>query len=712
MMMATMYRACGIALALGLCFATGAPALQSEPSPGAHSRVRLISQHDAAVAGEPIRIGILFEMDPGWHVYWENPGESGEPPRFTWSLPGAYRAAAPEWPLPARFQIGGIVNYGYEHRLLLPVTLEPNGIPSRERSVDIGVRVSWLTCRADSCVPATTTLRLSIPYQAGEPKADSRWAPTFEAFHRELPPSVRGTITRTENARVTLAFPLGDDTGLDPKSLIVFTREQGVVDESAPVGATRRERTTDLTLATAATAPAAIERLSGFLVSRSGERDVAFAFVAGHDADSATGATMTTARAGSAGSVNLSIALVFAFLGGILLNLMPCVFPVLSLKVLGFVERAHGNPRVVRVHGWAFTAGVLVSFWLLAATLLALRAGGEQLGWGFQLQSPSFVALLVYLMLAMALSLAGIVEFGSSFSSIAGRAGTEDGLAGSFWTGALATVVATPCTAPFMGPALGFALTQPSAGAMAIFSALGIGMAAPYLALSYFPAALARLPRPGPWMATFRKIMALPLLATAIWLADVFARQTGQGGLAALSLGAVLLTVALWLWGRAAGGRVVLRRAAQATAVLALAVALGAARIPPAGDDAHATADGFWQPWSTAKVAALRSAGTPVFVNFTAAWCLTCKVNERAIFARQDIRDLFAEHGVAALEADWTNEDPEIQQTLESYGRDGIPLYVYYPSDPTASPAFLPQVPSYGDFESAFGGRPQTTSRR
>jgi thiol:disulfide interchange protein DsbD len=419
----------------------------------------------------------------------------------------------------------------------------------------------------------------------------------------------------------------------------------------------------------------------------------------------------------SAAGLTFAAATLFAFAGGVLLNLMPCVFPVLSLKILGFVQQAHSDRAKIRAHGWAFAGGVLVSFWLLAGALVALRATGEQLGWGFQLQSPGFVAALAAIVTVLALSLCGVIELGTSMTTAGGVVRRGSGLTSSFWTGALATVVATPCTAPFMGSALGFAITQPPAVSMLVFTALGAGMAAPYLLLAYYPTALSRLPKPGPWMETFKQLMAFPLFATVVWLLHVFSLETEADAVWVLMLSLLALSFAVWLVGRAQHtGGVSMPRAAAAAFVATVAVGVGfsATTMQRAADEEPqaVAAEEFWQPWSRQKVAELREAGHGVFINFTAAWCLTCKVNEQVVFSRDDVRDYFRTSNVVALEADWTNEDEEIAEALAEYGRDGVPLYVFYPAEPEAEPVILPQILTLETFEETFGGASEAQLQR
>jgi len=659
----------------------------------------LVTPVERASSTTDIVVAVLFTLDPGWHVYWVNPGESGEAPRLRWTTPAHLTAAEPEWPAPTRLVAGDIVNFGYEHELLLPVRMRATGPPDRALSeLRFTLDMTWLACRADECIPAKATLPLTIPWTNDVPVTSPEWSLRVANALARTPRPVSATLQPGSDGRVRVSITDPELTGADTTRVEFFPRDAGVVDEGdVPDVSVSRDRL-EIAMAKAPSAPAELTRLAGVLTLGAGPERRAY------DVEAIANSAPMSATTEPLG---IAAAFAFAFLGGLLLNLMPCVFPVLSLKVLGFAERAHGDPGKIRSHGWAFTFGVLLSFWLLAGTLLALRAGGGELGWGFQLQSPLFVALLSYLLFAMGLSLVGVYEIGTSFSGAVGRVGTEEGLAGSFWTGAIATIVATPCTAPFMGPALGFALTQNAIVAMTIFTALGAGMAAPSLLLSYFPALLSRMPRPGPWMERLRQGMAFPLFASALWLADVFGKQAGESALVRLLAGALVLAFALWLWGLAVrSGRSARapKLAALAAATISLSIALGAVRAPSPSAETKSGHDSFWQPWSPSRVSELRAQGQGVFVNFTAAWCLTCQVNERAIFSRAEVRDLFDRHRVAALEADWTNENPEIERALASFGRDGIPLYVFYPAQADLEPIVLPQVPTRENLENAFNG--------
>jgi thiol:disulfide interchange protein DsbD len=391
------------------------------------------------------------------------------------------------------------------------------------------------------------------------------------------------------------------------------------------------------------------------------------------------------------------MALLFAFVGGLILNLMPCVLPVLSLKVLGFVKQAGDDKQRAATHGLAFTAGVLLSFWALLGVLLALRAGGQQIGWGFQLQSPGFVVCLSFLFMLLALNLFGVFEVGSSLVAAGNLAAGREGLAHSFWNGALATLVATPCTAPFMGSALGYGLSQPALVSFAVFTALALGMAAPYLLLATSPRLLRFVPKPGPWMEGFKQLMGFFLLATAIALVWLFGRQAGPDGMGMLLGGLLFAGLGAWVFGRpsASPAGSVLRTALAATLVavgLGVSLTAGGARASaPQAAAAHAE-DGNWERWSQARVDELRAQGRPVFVDFTADWCLTCQVNAKVALDTQAVSERFKEYGVVQLKADWTLRDDDITRALASYGRQGVPVYVLYGRDPGASPRLLPEV--------------------
>lgn len=669
--------AAAAALVAALIAAPALAAPLAGPIEAPHVQVSLVAERTAATPGEALTLGVHFALDDHWHVYWQNPGDSGEAPKIRWTLPAGYAAGPIVWPAPSPIPVGPLLNYGYEGEVLLPVTVrvpsEAAGEAAGEAAIE--AKVSWLVCRED-CIPGKTTFAVTLPVGAGAP--DPEWAPRFAAA-RDTAPQPTPAVFSRENKTLTLRLPaLAAPPGVGVR---FYPRAEGLVPPTAAQVATRpAEGGVTLALTLADTAPATIERLDGLVQLGDDPRQT-------WAVDAAPGAVAAAAEVAAAprDETSLGLALLFALLGGALLNLMPCVFPVLSLKILGFVEHADAEQTTVRRQGWLYTAGVMASFLALAGALIALRAGGEQLGWGFQLQAPGFVAALVVLLFLLALSLGGLFEVGMSLTAVGGR-----GEWGAFGTGVLATVVATPCTAPFMGPALGFALTRPPVESLAVFAALGAGMALPYLVLSYAPALLRRLPRPGAWMETFKQAMAFPLLATVLWLLDVFLQQAGVAAAGTLLAALLALAFAGWVWGRfqRAG-----RHGYGWFALVLVAAAPGAVLAwQSAATFGEPADDGLWGAWSPAAVAALRAEGKPVFVNYTAAWCISCKVNEKLVFDRDSVREAFAAHGVTTLLADWTDRDDVIARELARHGREGVPLYLYYPPRAGAAPVVLPSV--------------------
>jgi thiol:disulfide interchange protein DsbD len=410
--------------------------------------------------------------------------------------------------------------------------------------------------------------------------------------------------------------------------------------------------------------------------------------------------------------------MLLAVLGGLILNLMPCVFPVLSIKAIGLVAQAKTHPAAVRAKGLMFAAGVIASMLALAGVLLGLRAGGEQIGWGFQLQSPLFVTFMVYLLLAVGLNLSGVFEVGGGLAGVGDSLTHGDGLRASFFTGVLTTLVATPCTAPFMAAAVGAALTQSPVVALSIFTALGAGLSLPYLALSFAPWLRRALPKPGAWMDTMKQIFAFPMYASAAWLLWVLAQQTSSLGLGAALAGVLLVAFAAWAYqkskGSTAAGRLTAIVTAAAAVLLAIALPVRLASVATAAPVAATTSSSeeSWQPYDAARVQTLEASGAPLLVNFTASWCLTCLVNERNAFADPAVLKVFRQKGVTLMKGDWTNQDTAITQALAHFGRAGVPLYVVYNGKPGSSePVVLPQLLSAGIVENAFAALPDRDSK-
>jgi thiol:disulfide interchange protein DsbD len=661
-------------------------------------RAELVAHAPEGIApGKPVWLGLAIEHQPHWHTYWKNPGDSGLPTTLTWTLPAGAAAGEIAWPTPKRLPVGPLVNYGYEDKLLLPVPLTV-GPEFKGATLDVKLAAQWLVCK-DVCIPQQGEFALKLPVQS----TTAMHAALFDAAQRALPrdaPGAKASAELANDAQVLRIAIDGLPAALRGKALEFFAEAPGVIEHAAkPVarwdGATWRA---DVPVSSQRfESPARMDAVLTSPGEPAGVR-IGFAIAGTWPALTPPSATTPTPAAAPlpapppAPALGFGVALVFALIGGALLNLMPCVFPILSLKVLGFTGHAHSRRALVG-GGIAYSAGVVLSFVALAGALLALRAGGEQIGWGFQLQSPLFIAALAVLFTVIALNLAGLFEFGTLLPSGAASLRLRHPLADSFLTGVLAVAVASPCTAPFMGAALGMAFTLPAAEALLLFAVLGLGMALPYLIASAWPGLARRLPRPGAWMATFKTVMAFPMLATVVWLAWILGQQTGIDGVTALLAVLVALAFVLWAWGRA-DARPVARAAWTGSAALLLAVTLAWAL--PSWREAQAStsvpaADERWQPWSTARVAALQAEGRTVFVDFTAAWCVTCQVNKRAVLTDATLLAEFDVKRVALLRADWTRRDAAISAELTRLGRSGVPVYaVYKPGQ--QGPTLLPEI--------------------
>ena len=679
----------------------GAPApvgAQPGRAPADLVKASLVAEPGAVRGAEPFTVAVRMVMRPGWHVYWRNPGDSGLPPEVTWTLPAGFSASSLRWPAPERIPVATLMNFGYEGEAVLLAEITPP--PSLDPAVPVrlAAKLSYLVCETE-CVPGAADLAVTLPVGAAEATVENR--ALFARARAALPKPAPWPVRLSQvGERLVLDV---DATGLKPdaiRSAAFFPYAETAIDNAAEQEVRVDGEGIHLTLTRAEPKLPAPATLPGVLTfteeNAAGGQRHAFA-IGAEAAPPAAGQVPATAPSPSASQAaadavpTLLGAGLLALLGGLVLNLMPCVFPVLSIKVLGLVKHSGESPARVRLHGLAYTAGVLASFLALAGLLLALKGGGASLGWGFQLQSPLVVAGLAYLLFAMGLSLSGAVHLGGSVAGLGDGLTRRGGLEGSFFTGVLATVVATPCTAPFMGTAVGFALTQSVPAALAVFACLGLGLALPFLALTLWPGALRLLPRPGGWMETLKQALAFPIYATVAWLVWVLAQQVGPQGLLAGLIGLVLVGFAAWAWERGRGAGPLGARLAQGAAVLAViaAAALGLTlerdRLLPA---AQAQAEGI-EPFTQARLDTLRGAGRPVFVNLTAAWCITCQVNERAVLATDAVRAAMRSRGVTYLKGDWTNQNPEITSLLERHGRGGVPLYLLYGA---GEPEILPQI--------------------
>ena len=684
-----------LAAALPATCQLSAPASEPKDTKAAfdaqHLRVELLVPGDSLYGNDNLdEAGLHFKLEPGWHIYWENAGDSGEPPRLQWTLPKGISAAPMKFPAPKRLPLGPLMDFGYENEVLFPFTFHvADSVKAGPAALQ--AKVAWLVCR-EVCIPGKTELEVTRNVFRGLNDLGLIHPPLFQQFLNQLPKPLPPADTAIFQP-TPAGFRLAVTTGQRETQAVFFPEDENILDNPAPQTVTPTATGLVLDLKKDANLTAAPAQLKGVL-ELAGGRNYEIAATPG------TVAAPPVVPAFSFAA--LASTVLFAFLGGLLLNLMPCVFPVLFLKGLALVQSGAAERHKLRAHGLVYTAGILVSFWALVALLLGLRAAGATLGWGFQFQSPVFLALMAALLFFLGLSLAGQFEIGLTLTSAGGALVTENGAtkqgyAGSFFTGVLAVIVATPCTAPFMGAAIGYALAQSAAVTFAIFTALALGLAAPYVALTLQPAWTRVLPKSGAWMDILKQAVSVPIFGTVIWLTWVVAEAYGANLLLALLSIFLLLAIAGWFLGRWPA-----QRWSTYVAVLILLTALVACITAPrelssapvnslAQPSSGAAARSAWQPWSADGVQHALAAGQPVFVDFTASWCLSCQVNERVALSRPEVMQAFGAKNVALFRADWTREDPAITQALTALGRSGVPVYALY-SPGQNDPQLLPQV--------------------
>jgi thiol:disulfide interchange protein DsbD len=663
-------------------------------APERHVDAELLAATDAMVPGQPLTVGLKLKHQAEWHTYWQVPGDSGLPTRIDWKLPAGFTAGPIEWPHPKRLPTGPLVNFGYDGEILLLTTIQvPADVPVGSR-VTLAGKAEWLECK-DVCIPGESDIALTLPVKSTA--GPSAHVALFEATRVLIPqPLANATGQGTIDAgriKLSLALPAGKTVS----RLEFFPAQEGRIEPAAPQVLRREGEAVELYLTSSQPVKADAKTLQGVLVANGGPAAGGWIGTIDLPLVAGTVAPVSAAPAASpAAAMSLIAALGAALLGGLILNLMPCVFPVLSLKLIGLAQhRTHSGS--LAAHGIAFAAGVVLSFVLLAGLLIALQQAGSALGWGFQLQTPWVVASLTVLFFLIGLNLLGVYEF--TLGSGVGNAKAAESLTrksdwrGSFATGVLAVIVASPCTAPFMSAAMGYAITQPAAVALSVFAALGVGMAAPYLLLTLFPALLHKLPRPGRWMELFKQFMAFPMFATCVWLLWVLAQQVDASGVGLALAGVVAVGFAAWALGLSQRGAYPFRWVALAGVLVAALAFAPLATSDPAAVAKAASSDD-WVAYSPEKLAQLTSEGTPVFVDFTAAWCVTCQVNKRVALTSDKVISGFAAAGVVRMRADWTTRDERITQALAQFGRNGVPLYVLY--DTKGEPTVLPEILTEG----------------
>ena len=670
------------ALALLAAAATPAVAMESAAVHSVRATATLVSEEDSVAPGQPLRVALRLAMAPGWHTYWRNPGDAGIAPELAWTLPAGATAGPIRWPAPARETEGPLVTFGYSGDLLLPVAITAATGP-----LAVHLHAEWLVC-AKICVPESGDFRLDLPAGSGTPGPQ---AGLFTQADQRTPrPSPWPARIATDGTLFVPGLVGVRDAWFAPETI-------GATEPAAPALAATVAGGLRLTLKPGPEFHPGTP-LAGVL-----------AVVDAGGSESALQLQATPGEAPvAAAAPGLLRLLGLALLGGLVLNLMPCVFPVLAIKTVALAGLAGARERAAARYAASYTAGVLVAFGALGATLVGLRAAGGAAGWGFQFQSPLFVAVTAWVLFAVGLNLSGVFEVAAGRLAGAGQSLTaRGGHAGSFFTGLLAVLVATPCTAPFMATAVAGALAAPPAVAMAVFLAMGLGLAAPYALMALVPGIARALPRPGRWMDVLKQVLAFPMYGATVWLVWVASVQSGPDGVLLILAGVLLLGLAGWALGLAqrSGRRQRLGHGVAGLAVvatLALLPTLGGAGLAGAPPVAQARADDGSEPFSASRLAALRAEHRPVFIDMTAAWCVTCLVNERVALAPDAVRRAFADRHVAYMKGDWTRQDPEISAFLRDQGRDGVPLYLLYPGDGGA-PRVLPQILTQGIVLAAIG---------
>jgi thiol:disulfide interchange protein DsbD len=691
------WRHAALAFALGALAPGLAVAAESAAVSTPRVTATLLSSRDAVAPGERFQVALVQKMAPGWHTYWQNPGDSGEPTRIEWTLPQGVAAGEIQWPAPHAIPVEPLVNFGFEGTLLLPVEITvPQDAKPGER-LTLKANATWLVCEK-ICIPEEGAFTLDLPI-APAAVVDEAAQVRIEAARADLPVPA-GFKGRLAADGEGLALTLPGLSG-SPTELRFFPLSDTLIDHAAKQDASAAVDGTMLRLARSSAFKIAGGAIDGVLTFKEGGIARSLSLVASVDpalvtsaADSAASARPAAVRIplpAEGADLTLWAALLFAFAGGLILNLMPCVLPVLFIKALGFAQLARASRTEVREQGLLFLAGVVVTFMALAGMVIVLGALGSSVGWGFQLQSPPLVIALAVVMTLIGLNLLGAFEIGTSATGVGHGLASRGGRVGAFMTGALAVVVATPCTAPFMGAAMGYAVTQPPVLGLAVFMALALGFALPVVALSFAPGLLRLLPKPGRWMLILKQAFAFPMFATAIWLIWVASVQAGPGGVLAALVAVLAAGFVVWLVGvtRGAGRGRVLSSAFAVLVACAAGWFVVQSAVPEATTEARA---GDTQAWTPERVAALQAEGRPVFVNFTAAWCITCLANERVALSRQEVKDAFAELKVVYLKADWTNRNSQIAMALAEQGRAGVPLYLFYPGAKGAQPEILPQL--------------------
>ena len=689
------------AAVLSLAFFMVFSSAQADALKAAHLTVELLSDRDSIASAEKFNLAVRFQVEKGWHIYWKNPGDSGLAPKFTFRLPDSFSRTELKWPAPERIPFGPLVNYGYRDEvfIILPVTAssELGGMKDAQFSLN----AEWVVCK-EECIPGNGVLELHIPLSKKEKGEVSKWAPSIEEALKAVPQELKWLRVSASVEAHLITLNISSDSPSLPDGQLVFIPEFPGMIEGAAEQIVERNSSGLKMLLTKAYGESDLREISGLLMAKDGwpaTDGVKAAEIAAPIAGAALDMKEKTAA-----SSYLWILLLSSFLGGMILNLMPCVLPVISIKIVFFLEQARENPAKLKAHGLLYSAGVIASFWCLAAIFLAFRSAGQELGWGFQLQSPAFVLTMAFLLFVVAMNLLGVFEVGASLQNLSSRLMPEDGQVSSFGSGVLATILATPCSAPFVGTAIAVAALLHPLSAFLVFTALGAGLAAPYLALSWIPSLSRVLPKPGIWMLYFKRVMAVPVLLTVMWLVWVFRMQTDFTSTLWLCAGLCIAAMSLWIFGSYSTplNQKYVRMTSSLAAVLLFVISVSLALPADVNyrnfsaeytEDAHGLK---WEKYSREKLDAYRQEHRPVFVDFTAAWCITCQVNKRLAFGSSAVIEYLKGSNIALLRGDWTSRDPRIAAEIASFGRSGVPLNILFKSNPNIQPHIFPAIISPG----------------
>ena len=715
---------------IGLMMPFQASAIIGGPS---HVKVELLKEEETIQPGRPFWIALHLKLEEGWHVYWKNPGDAGIPLKVEWELPQGFEAGPLQWPFPEKFTVADMVGFGYNSEVTLLSQVVPPAQIDSNANLSIKANVKWLVCSSLTCQPGSASANLSLN-SSEQSLSKAEIATIFEQARDKIPQTHVKVKTIRKDGIVQLEVPqdpLSSEDGTI-RGVYFFPEQKDVIDHTIdPTVASNAGDSTRylVNLKGSDEIGAKSQTLKGVLVlhTKKGQEESVKAFDidsyieengdqklvsildSTHSALPSIGGSGTVVSSSSALNFEggLALALVFAFIGGMILNLMPCVLPVMSFKVMSFVKMAGQSRSLTFKHGLMFSVGVIISFWVLASVMLMLRTYGQAVGWGFQLQEPLFVVILASILFIFALSLFGVFEWGMFFASWAGQTQAEttqksSGYMGSFLSGVLATAVATPCTGPFLGSAVGFAVTLPIFQSLMIFTSLGLGMCFPYLLLAAFPSYLRFMPKPGAWMETFKQLMAFLLMATVLWLLWVFSAQTDSLSLICLLGGFLCFSIGAWIYGRGCSPLVSRKKRVLAYAFVLIFAFMGCQVIlfPRANWYSQETVShsgssskewANWEDFSPDRVAQLRSEGKPILIDFTAKWCLICQANH-LVLDSETVKGQLDQSGVVRMKADWTKSDPVITEALSKFGRNSVPLYVLYGPNPQQEPVILPQV--------------------